>query len=184
MFTYHDKTTAPAGSLPFVEGAEAAFGFLPNLHRILAESPAAHEAYSTLYQTATEKTDLTPLEAQVVFMTANFYNSCHYCMAGHSMILTMMKSSDELIVALRANEPLADARLEALRLFTRQLLENRGHVGDEALQAFLDAGFTRGQALDVLVCLAAKLLSNFTNALAHTEVDAPMQAMAWTPPTA
>lgn len=181
MFTYHDNTTAPSASVPLIDDALAMFGFVPNLHRILAESPAAHEAYSTLYRLATEKTTLTPVEAQVVMMASNHHNRCHYCMAGHSMIMTMMKTPQDIITALREGKPLADGKLEALRVFSRTLLEERGHVGDEVLGAFLAAGYTRAQVLEVLVCLAAKLLSNFTNALAHTEVDAPMSAMAWTP---
>ncbi|MFA6220382.1 MAG: carboxymuconolactone decarboxylase family protein [Erythrobacter sp.] len=182
MFAYHDETSAPEKSLPHIAGAKAMFGFLPNLHRVLAESPAAHEAYSTVYRIATEKTGLTPIEAQVVLMASNFHNRCHYCMAGHSMILSMLKAPQELIDALREGRPIADPRLEALRSFASRLLEQRGHVGDAALQTFLDAGYTKSQALDVLVCLSAKLLSNFTNALAHTELDPPMKAMAWTPP--
>lgn len=184
MFTYHDKSTAPVQSLPFIEGAEAMFGFLPNLHRILAESPAAHEAYSTLYKLATEKTDLTPVEVQIVLMTANYHNSCHYCMAGHSMIMTMLKAPQEIITALRENQPISDTKLEALRTFARQLLEARGHVGDDALKTFMNAGYSKAQALDVLVCLSTKLLSNFTNALAHTELDTPMKPMEWAPPEA
>ncbi|MFA5990229.1 MAG: carboxymuconolactone decarboxylase family protein [Sphingomonas sp.] len=184
MFTYHDKTTAPAQSVPYIEGAEAMVGFVPNLHKILAESPAVHEAYSTLYKLATEKTNLTPVEVQVVLMESNYYNRCYYCMAGHSMIMTMMKAPQDVIAALREGRPIDDPKLEALRTFARQLLEKRGHIGDEALEAFLNTGYTKAQALDVLLCLATKLISNFTNALAHTEVDAPMQPMAWAPPAA
>lgn len=182
MFTYHDKDTAPTASVPFIDGAQAMFGFVPNLHKILAESPAAHEAYSTLYKLATEKTNLTPVEVQIVMMASNFHNRCHYCMAGHSMIMTMLKAPHDIITALRDGKPLADAKLEALRVFARKLLVERGHVGDETLDTFLAAGYSKEQVLDVLVCLATKTLSNFTNALAHTEVDAPMKAMAWTPP--
>lgn len=182
MFTYHDKNTAPALSVPFIENAESMFGFVPNLHRVLAESPAAHEAFITLNKLTTTKTTLSPVEIQVVLMTSNFHNRCHYCMAGHSMIMGMMKVPQDIISALREGEPIADTRLEALRTFARQLLEQRGHVGDDAVKAFLAAGFTKSQALDVLVCLSAKLISNFTNALAHTEVDAPMKALEWTPP--
>lgn len=182
MFVYHNETTAPEASQPFLAGAKAMFGFLPNLHAVLAESPAAHEAYVTLYKLATEKTGLSPTEVQIVLMVSNFHNRCHYCMAGHSMIMSMMKVPQEIIDALRAGTPLADPKLEALRSFARQLLEQRGHVGDDALQAFIDAGYSNSQALDVLVCLSVKLISNFANALAHTEVDGPMKPMTWTPP--
>src|SRR3546814_10558758 len=115
MFTYHDKSTAPADSLPFIEGAEAMFGFLPNLHKILAESPAAHEAYSVLYKLATEKKDHTPDEVQIVLMTANFHNRCTYCMAGHSTIMTMLKAPQAIITALRENQPNSDTKLDDLR---------------------------------------------------------------------
>ena len=184
MFTYHNKMTAPVQSVPFIDSAESMFGFVPNLHKILAESPAAHEAYFVTYKLATEKTNLTHIEVQVVLMASNYHNSCHYCMAGHSMIMKMINAPQDVITALREGKPINDAKLEALRTFARQLLEMRGHVGDPALEAFLRAGYTKSQALDVLVCLSAKLISNFTNALAHTEIDAPMKPLAWTPQVA
>lgn len=182
MFTYHDAETAPAESRPEIEKSIAAFGFFPKLHQILAEAPATYEAYNTTFRLFRTATTLSPLEQQVVMMTANFENRCHYCTAGHSLLMTLEKAPAEVVRALRDGVPLTDSRLEALRLFTRALIERRGHVGDDALKIFLAAGFTRRQALEVLTGLAAKLLSNFTNALAHTELDPPVVAWAWTHP--
>ena len=93
------------------------------------------------------------------------------------------KMPDDVIEALREGTPIPDAKLQALHDFTKELLDNRGHIGDERLQAFLDAGFTKRQALEVLTGLAAKLISNFTNALTHTEPDDFMRAYAWTHPS-
>jgi hypothetical protein len=62
-FTLHDTTTAPAASAEILNGVQKAWGFVPNLHRVLAESPAALEAYNTLWGIA-EKTGFTPLYAQ------------------------------------------------------------------------------------------------------------------------
>ena len=90
---------------------------------------------------------------------------------------------DEVIEALREGTPIPDAKLQALHDFTKELLDNRGHIGDDRLQAFLDAGFTQRQALEVLTGLAAKLISNFTNALAHTQPDKPFEKFAWTHPS-
>lgn len=182
MFTSHDVETAPAQSRPEIEKSIAAFGFFPNLHRILAEAPATYEAYNTTFRLFRTATTLSPLEQQVVMMTANYENRCHYCTAGHSLLMTLEKAPPDVVQALRDGLPLADPRLEALRLFTHALIERRGHVGDNALEAFLAAGFTKRQALEVLTGLAAKLISNFTNALAHTELDPPVVAWAWTHP--
>src|SRR6516164_515465 len=51
-FTLHDASSAPATSAEILNGVQKAWGFVPNLHRILAQSPAALEAYSTLWSIA------------------------------------------------------------------------------------------------------------------------------------
>lgn len=182
MFTYFDETTAPEESQPIMEQSRALFGMLPNMHRILAGAPATYEAYNTVYALFTQNTDFSPLEAQVIIMAANHENRCHYCMAGHTMGMKMGKMPDDVIEALREGHPIADPKLEALRTFVKELLDRRGHIGDERLQAFLDAGYSKKQALEVLCGLASKLISNFTNALAHTEVDPPMKKYEWQHP--
>jgi len=182
MFTYHTKDTAPAESAPLIDQTVKNFGSLVNLHALLAEAPATYETYNTAFDRFWNTTTLTPLERQVVLMTANYLNRCHYCMAGHTAMMKAAKMPDEVIEALREGKPINQPKLEALRTFTRELLEKRGHVGEDRLQVFLDAGYTHRQALEVLAGLAAKLISNFTNALAHTQVDKGMQRYAWIHP--
>src|ERR1700757_643112 len=66
-FTLHDTKTAPAASAEILNGVQKSWGFVPNLHRVLAESPAALEAYSTLWGIA-EKTNFTPQERNIVYL--------------------------------------------------------------------------------------------------------------------
>ena len=181
-FTYHTRDTAPAESRPLIDAFVAAYGFFPKLHQVMAEAPATYAAYLETFRIFAQETTLSPLEQQVVMQTSNYENRCHYCTAGHTMLMRMAKMPDDVIEALREGTPIVDGKLEALRTFARALIETRAHVGDAGLQAFLDAGYDRRQALEVVVGLAAKLLSNFTNALAHTELDAPVRALAWSHP--
>ncbi|MET2845174.1 carboxymuconolactone decarboxylase family protein [Vibrio owensii] len=181
-FTYYTAETAPEESKALVEQSLKGFGMLPNLHAVLAEAPATYEAYNKTFELFMKNTTLSPLEQQVVFMTSNFENKCHYCIPGHTWMMKAGKMPDEVIEALREGTPIPDAKLQALHDFTKELLDNRGHIGDDRLQAFLDAGFTQRQALEVLTGLAAKLISNFTNALAHTQPDKPFEKFAWTHP--
>jgi hypothetical protein len=44
-FSLRDTSSAPPASAEFLNGVQEAWGFVPNLHRVLAESPAALEAY-------------------------------------------------------------------------------------------------------------------------------------------
>jgi hypothetical protein len=57
-FQLHDTTTAPAASAEILNRVQKTWGFVPNLHRVLAESPAALEAYAALRGIA-EKTSFT-----------------------------------------------------------------------------------------------------------------------------
>ncbi len=182
MFTYHSKDTAPEAAAPLIALATAVYGFFPKLHQIMAEAPATYHAYLETFRIFAEETTLSPLEQQVVMMTSNYENRCHYCTAGHTMLMQMSKMPANVIEALREGTPIADPKLEELRSFARDLLDARGHVGDARVQQFLAAGYDKRQALEVLTGLAAKLLSNFTNALAHTELDDPVKPLAWTHP--
>lgn len=182
MFTYHSIESAPQEAKPLIEQSLKGFGMLPNLHKILAEAPATYEAYSTTFNLFMKNTTLSAIEQQVVFMTANFENNCHYCVPGHTWMMHTAKMPDHVITALREGLPITDTKLAALHDFAKALLDNRGHIGDAKLRAFLDAGYTKRQALEVLTGLASKLISNFTNALAHTEPDAAFQQYAWVHP--
>ncbi len=93
------------------------------------------------------------------------------------------KMPEAVIEALREGTPISDEKLQALHDFAKALLDQRGHIGDDKLQAFLDAGYSKRQALEVLTGLAAKLISSFTNALAHTKPDQVFQQYACTHPS-
>jgi alkylhydroperoxidase family enzyme len=182
MFPSYTKSDAPADSLPLIERSLATYGFLPNLHAVLAAAPATYKAYLDTFELLEKHSTLSPLEQQIVFQTANFHNRCHYCLPGHSMLMTLQKMPDAIIEALREGEPLADVKLEALRLYTQRLLEHQGHLSQAEIQDFVLAGYKERQALEVLVGLACKLLSNYTNALARTPLDEPIKSFAWTHP--
>jgi len=182
MFTYHQPDTAPVDSKPLIDASMKAYGFFPKLHQIMAEAPATYKAYLEIFRIFAEETTLSTTEQHVVMQAVNYENRCHYCTAGHSMLMQMAKIPEDVIDALREGKPIADVKLEALRVFTRQLIEGRGHIGDDTLKAFLDKGYTKRQALEVLTGIATKTLSNFTNALAHTELDEPVKPFAWTHP--
>jgi len=177
-FTVHDKTTAPAASLPVMEATEKAFGFLPNLYGVFAESPAAIAAYAAVND-ALQHCALSPVEQQVVALTISTENNCNYCVGAHSTIASMAKMPADILQQLRQQQTLSDVRLEALRQYTIVVLEHRGWVPAENLQTFQDAGYTRQHMLDTLAIVALKTLSNYTNHLAHTPLDTQFAEMAW-----
>jgi len=179
MFDYHDQNTISDAARPLMDRSIETYGFFPTLHALLANSPAAYKAYLETFNWFENETGFNALEQQVVFMTANVFNGCSYCVPGHTYLMKAQNMPDDVIEALRNDEPVSEPKLEALRVFTKLLLQTRGHVPAEALQDFFAAGYTQQHALDILVGLASKLISNFTNSLAHNPPEPATVDYVW-----
>ena len=178
-FDIHSIESAPEASKPLLEKSKAAVGRVPGLHGVMAESPALLEGYQVLHKLFAQDTSFDADELTVVWQTINVEHACHYCVPAHTGIAKMMKVEDAIIDALRDETPLPSARLEALRTFTLKMLRQRGEVSDEDVQTFLDAGYTKRHILEVVLGLAQKVMSNYTNHLANTPVDQVMQKFLW-----
>ncbi len=177
-FRIHTLESAPAAAKPILQAAGKKFGFLPNLLGELAAAPAALEAYVTLGRLL-EQTSFRPLEQQLLLATVSVANGCQYCVAAHSAGLAMTGLQPEQIEAVRGGRALADIRLEGLRSFATAVVERRGRVSDDQLQAFLEAGYRPEQVFEVLLALAMKTLSNYTNHIAETPLDDQFKQFAW-----
>ena len=181
LFPIHDLESAPDESRPFLERVDADFGMIPNLERVLAAAPAALEAYVRLWELF-DQTSLSAVERQVVYLTANYENNCTYCVPWHTLLAEQAGMNREAIEALRSGSAIADEKLESLRSFTRDLIEYRGHPPDTSWEAFASAGYGPVEGMEVILGLATKLISNYTNGIAHTPLDALAADRIWTKP--
>ncbi len=178
-FPTHTLDSAPAGARSTLAEVEKAYGMIPNLHRVLAESPGALKGYFGLSK-ALQETGLTPAEQQVVLIAVSVENGCSYCVAAHSTVAKGGGLFDEpTLGALRSGNPLPDAKLEALRSFTLAVVRERAWVGSEVVDAFLSAGFERTHLLGVLTGIALKTLSNYTNHIVDTPLDDAFAGARW-----
>ena len=180
-FTLHTTQTAPEASRPVLEETAKAFGFVPNLHAILAPAPAALEGYAAIWEIFA-RSSLSPAEQQVVYLTANYENACGYCMAGHSVLARHAGVPAQAVEAIREGRPIEDAKLEALRHFTSLVVAGRGWVSAAETEAFLAARYGRAQILEVILGVAVKTISNYTNHLAGTPLDPFMADTVWEHP--
>jgi alkylhydroperoxidase family enzyme len=86
----------------------------------------------------------------------------------HRGLLLRAGASPEVAAALFERRPAPDARLQALAAFTEATLRERGQVPDADLDAFLRAGFTAEQALEVIVGIGTTTLSTFANRMTRS----------------
>ncbi len=174
-FKNHTKDTAPAASAAVLEETEKAYGFKLNLFGILAESPVALSAYVQINNLLQEHSALSPEEQQVVMLAVSKTNQCEYCVSAHTVVAEMSGLAEDSIEALRAGKEPREPRHAALSRFAKSALKHQGWIPEADQEAFLEAGFETQHVLDVISILALKTLSNYTNHLAHPELDEAFQ---------
>ncbi|WP_103867517.1 carboxymuconolactone decarboxylase family protein [Aquimarina sp. I32.4] len=170
----HTVESAPQESKTILENSIKSFGMLPNLHGVLAEVPDLLKIYKTLHQSF-QNTSFTNEELTVVWQTINVEHECSYCIPAHTGIAHMMKVDPALTEALRNKEVMPNKKLQALHDTTLSIVRNRGHISDSELQSFYDAGYGEHQVLEIILGLAQKVISNYTNHIASTPVDKSFQ---------
>ncbi len=180
-FPVHTEDTAPEASKPALAATKASFGMIPNLERVMAASPELLEGHNAVWDLF-DRTTLSPIERQVVYLTANFENECDYCVPWHSLLAEKAGMAPADLEALRTGGALTNPKLDALAMFTSALIANRGKVSLAEREAFFAAGYTPRQALEVILGLAVKTISNYTNSVAGTPLDAQVQSRAWHKP--
>lgn len=168
----HDEASAPAAARPALEVVKAANGMIPNMLGVLAEIPAALDGYfslSRIFDTA----GLTPLERLVVLLAVSIENTCHFCVAAHSAASAPAGLDMTITKAVRNNQPLPDPRLEGLRLFARRRVPHRGFVSDADVTVFLKAGWDKSAIPGVILGVALKTISTYTNHVSETPLNPP-----------
>lgn len=162
MFEDHTAETAPPGARRAIEGIEKRLGRVPPAVARMAASPELLDGFlksSSLLEAST----LDPIAREVVIMTMATRNYCHVCVTMHTGKLVALNADAEVIAALSEELPLEDAALEAVRVFTIEVLRTAGEVGDAALAAFLGHGYTHRNALEVVLGIGAYTMSTLAN---------------------
>jgi uncharacterized peroxidase-related enzyme len=164
---------APAASQPFLEVVSKQLGSVPNLFRLVANSPASIEGYLGLMGALGKGSLPAPTRERIALAVAQI-NGCDYCLSAHTYLgKNLAKLDDSEITANRngaSNDPKADAAVKFAALLTRE----RGHVNDDALQNVRLAGYSDPEIIEIVLHVALNTLTNYVNEVAKTDVDFPV----------
>lgn len=170
-------------SVGLLESVRKSIGMVPNLYAVMANSPGLLATYLDGYKRFRTETELTPAEQEVVFLTISRFNECTYCMAAHSFAAdTISGTPVEITDAIRDDLPVADPRIAALARMTETLLQTRGNPTEAEVVLFRAAGFSDVQVLELVLAIAVKTVSNWTNHIFKTSVDDIFSSRAWFTP--
>ena len=148
-----------------------ALGFVPNLYAAYAHSNTALENYLNF---SNAKTSLSAKEREVVNLAVSEVNNCIYCLSAHTAIGKMNGFTDDQILELRAGEASFDNKLDTLARLAKNVTENRGRTDAEVLENFFNAGYTKGNLIDVISLVGDKTISNYIHSTTQVPVDFPV----------
>ncbi len=163
---------SPAASLPLLEAVHKQLGVVPNLMKMVGNSPAALEGYLSLSGALGKGALSGPLRERLALATAQF-NGCDYCLAAHTYLgKNLAKLSDAEIAAARIAHS-ADAKADAALTFAQRVSIERGQVSNADLAAVRAAGYNDGEIVEIVLNVALNVLTNYVNNVAQTEIDFP-----------
>lgn len=170
-FNVPTKEEVSANNQAIFDNLNKALGFVPNLYATYAHSDTALENYLNF---ANAKTSLSAKEKEVVNLAVSQVNNCVYCLSAHTAIGKMNGFTDDQILELRAGHSSVNTKLDALAKLAKNVTENRGRTDATVLENFFEAGYSKGNLIDVISLVGDKTISNYIHSTTQVPVDFPV----------
>ncbi|MBB3456500.1 putative peroxidase-related enzyme [Rhizobium sp. BK313] len=163
---------APEAAKPTLDAVHKSLGVVPNLFRLIANSPNVLNGYVG-FSGALGKTLDVKTRERIALAVAQV-NGCDYCLSAHTYLgLNLAKISPEEI-ALNRKGGSGDQKANAAVQFAAKVVRERGHVADADITAVRNAGFSDAQIVEIVAVVAENTFTNFLNEVAKTEIDFPI----------
>ena len=177
-FPVHTMESAPERSKPALRQLQSAFGMIPNIAGAMSTSPVLINSLVGLFQNV-HGGSFTETQIQTVLLTDAVTNASSWAVAFHTALALKAGLDAADVQAIRERRLPKDGKLAALSALAKTLIEKRGRLDDEDVDRFIEAGFGKDLALEVIAIVAASTITNYTASVTKTPLEAPFQAHAW-----
>jgi alkylhydroperoxidase family enzyme len=167
-----DPTGATGKTKELLDIVQQRTGRIPNMVRLMANSPAALDGYLNLATALAGSTLSAEIRDAIAILVAADGES-DYTLAAVSALARKSGFSDDDIVAAQQAQAKDSKTVAALR-FSEILLEQRGHVSSSNLDTLMEAGFTDGEVAEIVAAIVLNIYRNYFNLVARPELDFPV----------
>lgn len=165
--------TAPTTSQPLLQAVQSMLGSVPNLFRLVSNSPAALEGHLGMSGALAKGALPAPTRERIALAVAEI-NGCDYCLSAHTYLGTHLAKLDADEIAANRDGRSNDAKADAAVRFAATVAHQRGKVSPAELQAVRDAGYSDAQIIEIVQHVALNVWTNYLNNVAQTDVDFPV----------
>jgi uncharacterized peroxidase-related enzyme len=164
---------APAASQPLLAAIEKQLGAVPNMFRLVANSPAALQGYLGL-SNALNKGALPAATRERIALAVAEINGCDYCLAAHTYLGKNLARLDDAEISANRDGTSTDPKADAAVRFAVKVARERGHVSEGDLRAVKSAGYDDAQVIEIVLHVALNTWTNYINVVAETDIDFPV----------
>jgi uncharacterized peroxidase-related enzyme len=165
------RNDVPEASTAILDAVHQQLGVVPNMFRLIAQSPAALQGFVANNGALAKALDLKTRER--IALAVAQVNGCDYCLSAHTYLgLNLAKISPEEVALNRKGES-GDAKANVAVSFAAKIVRERGHITDADVKAVREAGFTDGEIVEIVAVTAENIFTNILNVVADTDIDFP-----------
>lgn len=175
-FTFHTVDNSDGERQETLKGIKKGYGFVPNLFGYMVESPIAVKAYLQLNELLAQST-LPAAQLQVALLTSSVVNGCDFCTVAHRAVGKKSGANQQSLDAINSGTEIEDPQDKALFEMTKSIIDNRGWVDQSEIEAFIAAGFTHQNYMELILVVTIKTLSNYANHVTKPEANPELKAM-------
>lgn len=170
-FKVPNRAEVSANNQEIFDNLNKGLGMVPNLYAVMALSDTALGNYLD-FQNA--KTSFSNKEKQTVNLVVSQVNECSYCQAAHTTLGKMNGLTEEQTIEIRKGSAPFDNKLDALVKLAKEITAKKGFASTETVDAFINAGYTKGQVVELIFLVAEKTAMNYVHAITKVDIDFPL----------
>lgn len=170
-----DPKTATGEAKALLDAVQSGLGVVPNFVRVLANSPAALQAFLGLHGIAGAGA-LDAMTRERIALAVAEQNACQYCVSAHTAIGRKAGLDGDEMLANRAGRS-SDGKATAALVFARALVEHTGAVTQAEVDAVRGAGHSDAEIIEIITHVAMNIFTNLLGKATQVEIDFPEVAL-------
>ena len=146
-------------------------GMLPNLYATMGVSDKLLGGFLA-FTDSLKSGEFSAKEYEAIALATSQANGCAYCISAHTAIGKMNGFTEEETLQLRTNS-IEDVKLNSLVTLVSELISEKGHPSETAVQNFLNTGYNKAAFAELIAVVS---LTTITNNIYHNggfEIDFP-----------
>lgn len=163
---------APVDAQARLEAVNNRLGSVPNMFKIIANSPATLEGFFG-FASALNKGTLPEATRERIALAVAEVNSCHYCVAAHSYLGQKNAKLTFAEIARNRKGRSTDVKADVAVRFAKAIAEHRGQIDNSLFNEVKTAGYNEAQIVEIIAHVALNTMTNYVNEVLGTEIDFP-----------